>query len=192
MLTKSIIVSGISNLSDARYCAGMGVAYLGVCADPNELAYLTVDKFKEIKGWLSGISWILEMASADAEEILATCEVYQVAGVITDSVPTALALLERGKQVLFKCDAETLPQEITQYDLLGIVVDYSTLLASIDYTTKLRNATIYVNGDFDSEALHTIRDDNRITGVMLRGGMEERPGFKEMDDLIDALEIFEA
>ncbi len=191
MLTKSIIVSGISNLSDARYCAGMGVAYLGVCADPTDPTYLSVDKFNEINGWLSGISWILEMANADVEEILAVCEKYEVVGVYTDSVTTALALLQHGKQVLFKSDAETSPQKLAQYDLLGVVVDYSTLVASINHSTKLGNTPIYVHGAVDLDELQSIQDDKRIAGVMLQGGMEERPGFKNMDDLIDALEIFE-
>ena len=44
MLKTLIKVSNINNLSDARYCAGMGVEMLGFSMDE-----LSIEKFKEKK-----------------------------------------------------------------------------------------------------------------------------------------------
>ena len=51
MLKTLVKVSGIENLSDARYCAGMGVEFLGF-----PLAQIPFEKFQEIL-WNSNYQW---------------------------------------------------------------------------------------------------------------------------------------
>ncbi|MDP5139439.1 MAG: hypothetical protein NWP83_03100, partial [Spirosomaceae bacterium] len=76
MLTKSIYVSGVNNLSDARYCSGMGVEFIGVSMDEHDPNYLPVEKFNEINGWLVGINWIAESSDSNAESLIEKCEIY--------------------------------------------------------------------------------------------------------------------
>ena len=53
MALKTFVkVSGINNLSDARYCSGMEVNQLGFSIEPSSPNYTDPEKFKEIKGWL--------------------------------------------------------------------------------------------------------------------------------------------
>ena len=53
MSLKTLVkVGGVTNLSDARYCAGMGVAILGFCPEPSRPDYVDLDKFKEITNWI--------------------------------------------------------------------------------------------------------------------------------------------
>lgn len=186
MLTKSIIVSGISNLSDARYCSGMGVEYLGVCIDPSNPSYLTIERFNEINGWLSGINWILETESTDVEEILAACKVYEVAGVFAATAEIANKLIENNVKVLINEAVSTI--SISDNNVLGIVADYNELHSTI---REAANLPLYIRGDLSIKNLESIRENEAIAGVILAGGIEERPGFKNMDDLIDALEVFE-
>ncbi|MFM1835376.1 MAG: hypothetical protein RJA04_63, partial [Bacteroidota bacterium] len=49
MLKTLVKVSAITNLSDARYCAGMGVDLLGF-----PLGKISIDQFTEIRNWLAG------------------------------------------------------------------------------------------------------------------------------------------
>lgn len=60
-LCTAVKVSRVNNLSDARYCAGMGVRWIGFCLDATEPAYLPFSKALEIASWLSGVAFIGEL-----------------------------------------------------------------------------------------------------------------------------------
>ncbi|HEX8037885.1 MAG TPA: hypothetical protein VF490_01985 [Chryseosolibacter sp.] len=75
MSLKTIVkVSHISNLSDARYCAGMGVAMLGVSVVPSAKNYMTPQAFQDIRGWIAGPKIIAELYGlsmpADIEKVM--------------------------------------------------------------------------------------------------------------------------
>ncbi len=64
MLQKSFLyVSRITNLSDARYCAGMGVDMLGYVVDPAHDDYVSPQQYQEMVGWISGPARVIEITS---------------------------------------------------------------------------------------------------------------------------------
>ena len=76
-LKTFVKVGNITNLTDARYCAGMGVNQLGFnVEDPN----FTVEKFKEITGWLEGIEYVAEFDKLAADKVITAVEQLGVAG----------------------------------------------------------------------------------------------------------------
>lgn len=56
-------VSRITNLSDARYCAGMGVDLLGFVVDPADPDYVSPDSFQQMIGWVSGPARVMEVGT---------------------------------------------------------------------------------------------------------------------------------
>ena len=54
-LVTKVKAANITNLSDARYCAGMGVDWIGF-----PLSQVNPTVFSEITGWLSGPQWVVE------------------------------------------------------------------------------------------------------------------------------------
>ena len=58
MLKTKVILSDVTNLSDARYASGMGVDYIGFNIDPENDQYVTSDQVKMITEWLSGVGII--------------------------------------------------------------------------------------------------------------------------------------
>ena len=72
MLKTQVKVSSITNLSDARYCAGMGVDLLGFA-----IQEISLEKFTEIRNWLAGVEIVGEFSTHDAEEIKAKVAEYQ-------------------------------------------------------------------------------------------------------------------
>ena len=74
MLQKPLIyVSRITNLSDARYCAGMGVDMIGFVIDPIDADYVSPSLYQEIIGWISGpkkVIQIPEVGHVDFEKII--------------------------------------------------------------------------------------------------------------------------
>lgn len=78
MALKTIVkVSHISNLSDARYCAGMGVDMLGVGVIASQENYIEPAVFHEIRGWIAGPKIIAELYGlSEPGEIQAAIETY--------------------------------------------------------------------------------------------------------------------
>ncbi|MEX2231504.1 MAG: hypothetical protein WD824_05055 [Cyclobacteriaceae bacterium] len=73
MPLKTIVkVSHISNLSDARYCAGMGVEMLGFRVIPGAEHYLPAGVFQDIRGWISGPKIIAELYGLSSPDQIAT------------------------------------------------------------------------------------------------------------------------
>lgn len=76
-LKTTVKVSHISNLSDARYCSGMGVDMLGFQVIPGSEHYMPPERFQEIRGWISGPSIIAEIYGlSSASEITSALETY--------------------------------------------------------------------------------------------------------------------
>lgn len=78
MSLKTIVkVSHVSNLSDARYCAGMGVDMLGVGVISSHQDYMAPPLFQEIRGWIAGPKIVAELYGVSThEEIRAAVETY--------------------------------------------------------------------------------------------------------------------
>ena len=66
MLRTKVKISAVTNLSDARYCAGMGVEWIGFSMDT-----VPAEKYGEIRGWLAGVQVVGETDAPDAETVLA-------------------------------------------------------------------------------------------------------------------------
>jgi len=58
-------VSGISSLTDARYCAGMGVKFLSLNFDEKGNSTLEQSAFFAIRPWIDGVDWIGEYSGSD-------------------------------------------------------------------------------------------------------------------------------
>src|SRR5690348_11767986 len=68
-LKTTVLVNGINNLSDARYCAGMCADMMWFKRDPTQPDHLSDEAFKEITGWVAGIKFVGEFDEASATEI---------------------------------------------------------------------------------------------------------------------------
>jgi len=76
MALKTFVkINQVSSLSDARYCAGMGVDVLGFSLVEGTPSYVDPQQFKEITQWVSGPQFAGEFGSASVDQIkLATVD----------------------------------------------------------------------------------------------------------------------
>jgi phosphoribosylanthranilate isomerase len=65
-----VYVSRITNLSDARYCAGMGVNMLGFMVDTSDPDYVSPETYQQLVGWVTGPERVVEMGAAPFDESL--------------------------------------------------------------------------------------------------------------------------
>ncbi|MFT5570936.1 MAG: phosphoribosylanthranilate isomerase, partial [Cyclobacteriaceae bacterium] len=78
-LSKFVKISNVSNLSDARYCAGMMVDILGFeISDPTNEFYVGPDTFKELTGWIAGIDYAGEIKNSSPDNLGDLLSTYDV------------------------------------------------------------------------------------------------------------------
>lgn len=76
-LKTKVKVSHISNLSDARYCAGMGVEILGFQVIPGLDNYVAPEVYQDFRGWVNGPTIAAELYGlSDAAQLKGVIEGY--------------------------------------------------------------------------------------------------------------------
>ncbi len=196
MLKTTIKVSNINNLSDARYCAGMGVEMLGFSMDD-----LSFEKFKEMRSWLAGVKVVGETDSQDILKIIDLNELYQPDYLQFSNFQNIAEIQKIGKPLILKVDFATanLPalfqttKSYVEYFLLensddfGIVDD--AVLSQLD-AWSFQYPILLGFGVKESNANY-ILEQTQLSGFVLRGNDEIRPGFGDSEELMNILEILE-
>jgi phosphoribosylanthranilate isomerase len=192
MLKTTIKVSNLNNLSDARYCAGMGVEMLGFSMDE-----LDFDKFKEMRGWLAGVQIVGETDSKNIDLV----EKYQPDFLEVSDWENIIEIQRIGKPVILKVDFATanLPAlfqatkgnveyfVLENSDEFGIVDD--AILSQLD-AWSFQYPIILGFGIKESNA-NDLLEQTQLTGFVLKGGNEIRPGIADNEELMNILEILE-
>ena len=196
MLKTTIKVSNLNNLSDARYCAGMGVEMLGFSMDE-----LDFDKFREMRGWLAGVQIVGETNSNDVSIIIGLVEKYQPDYLEVSDWQNIIEIQRIGKPIILKVDFATanLPALFqatkgnVEYFLLensdefGIVDD--GILSQLDAWSFLY--PIILGFGIKESNANDLLEQTQLTGFALKGGNEIRPGITDNEKLMNILEILE-
>ncbi len=204
MALKTFVkVSNVNNLSDARYCAGMYVNWMGFNLEDHSPNYVSPQKFKEITGWLSGPEYVGEFDNAHPDTILQTVTEYDIhiiqireeahlqmllntdfklvlKQVIRDNddvlhlIAIAPSLHENGVVLLLESDLPHLGPEM------------------VDSLRHLAGQTDVLLGfGFSAATVEEVVKQTQAKGIALNGGDEIKPGLKDFDDLADILEVLE-
>jgi phosphoribosylanthranilate isomerase len=209
MSLKTLVkISNVTNLSDARYCAGMGVDMLGFSMDADSPDYIEPKKFEEIRGWVAGVQIVGETTETDPEIIEQLLETYQPDVLQVDEAALLPYLSTFGKspaglRLILRVDLSqvTLDQLDTLFQTGVTGADYVLLESNnpIHLDDDLRNAiqrlasrhAILLGLGISADNVHNLLADLPVQGIALSGGHEERPGNKDFGELMDILEIIE-
>lgn len=196
MLKTIIKVSNINNLSDARYCAGMGVEMLGFSMDE-----LSFEKFKEMRGWLAGVKVVGETDSQDILKIIELTETYQPDYLQVSDFQNIAEIHKIGKPLILKVDFATanLPalfqstKGYVEYFLIENSDDFGVIddavLSQLD-AWSFQYPLILGFGVKESNAKDLL-EQTQLSGFALRGNDEIRPGFGDSEELMNILEVLE-
>jgi phosphoribosylanthranilate isomerase len=194
MLKTQVKVSSIANLSDARYCAGMGVEWLGF-----PLQEITVEKFTEIRNWLAGVQIVGEFTKATADQVREAVAIYQPDVIEIDSSVSLVAIqsIDVSKILRVNIDTDNLPAifaasapYVSHFLLVG---DSADSLAGMEASVEIWAAQypIIVGLDIPESDLDEWVEQSSIQGIGLVAGEEDRPGFRDFTDLMTILEKLE-
>jgi len=194
MLKTLVKVSAITNLSDARYCAGMGVDLLGF-----PLGKISIDQFTEIRNWLAGVQIVGEFSTNDAAEIKAKVAEYKPDVLEIDTKVNLVVIqdIDIPKILRVNIDTDNLPAVfaasapyVSQFLLVG---EGPESLQGMEGSVEIWSAQypIILGLEIPEDDLEVWIEQSSIKGIGLMAGEEDRPGFRDFTDLMNILEKLE-
>ena len=188
-LRTFVLVSGVNNLSDARYCAGMEVNQLGFNVEPEHPNYTDPEKFREIADWISGVELVAELTASDTNMEFLT--VYDVQAIRIEHANQLSTALNTGYPVIFTTsDIESARQAWWQSDHQLAYVLY-TGMPEVAAQLVCEMPVVLTKGITAETVNHQLDNNISLKGIGLQGGNEIRPGFRNFDTLADILEAVE-
>lgn len=194
LLKTKVKVGNITNLSDARYCAGMGVDLLGFPIGDKE-NQITIETFQEIAEWVAGPEFVFEYSETMDDQILE--KVTQMASIQHIQLNT-----EQLKKLSPKMFGKSIILDATLDDWImhkdhweEVVISYLILAGKLtDDIEMLREINNQVPllvpyNKIQSQAVDIF--SLPVAGIVLEGSAEDRPGQKDYDHLAEVLESLE-
>jgi len=187
-LKTTVKVSHLSNLSDARYCAGMGVEMLGFRVIPGEEDYIPPNTYQDIRGWIAGPKIVAELYGIS--------ESGQIDTVMQAYAPDYFELT----YVEYKAFSHILPLPCMVYfpdSAAGMPVDQGENISHflVDEHTSCKDITaagypvlVKISG---LQNLHNKLAEGCFTGIVLEGPKAVRPGvtnYEQLGGILEALE----
>jgi len=189
-LKTKVKAGNITNLSDARYCAGMGVDWLGF-----PINSIDAKTLGEITGWVTGPQFILELSAGAIPESLGEYPVeflqidfkqlkeipsssnvrFIVKLSISDWVNAKVEITKNIDRISFLLLTDLNKSESSNQDILEEIQSYADIFIELDSS----NYTL-------EEVL-----DLTVSGVGISGNQELKPGLKDYTKLAEVLEKLE-
>jgi len=203
-LSTIVLVNQITNLSDARYCAGMGVEMLGFNLQSQHPQHITPQAFKEISGWVSGVKLVGEVQELPTQEVEELLLDYNVDMLQLNSLYLIEELDELPLPIILRVmiDKDTVEENLRGLlELYHPHVEYFLIdsedFQSIDETNFKflrdisKNHPIIIGFGLTKENTREALDKIQPAGIALKGSEEIRPGFKNFDELEEIFEQLE-
>lgn len=201
-LTIPVILNSVNNLSDARYAAGMGVEFMSFEADEKSDRYVDPNLFKAITSWLSGIQTVASISVLNPQTLSSIQEYYQPDYILFESIDgiTQAQLSEIKCIQKISLSSTNILHQLTSlnYKIFDessyILLDVSEWMDWKDHSdliiTLNEQYPILWELPIEQEDISFIQS-LELKGIAIKGGDEQRPGWKDMDALIDILEALE-
>ena len=203
-LRTSVIVNGINNLSDARYCAGMGVDIIGFNLKLDDKERVKPETLKEITGWIAGVQLAGEFERAKPEIINDMADEFGLDFIQLDTPYLIDEIEEINRPVIQKIfiNKDTVDSELLEMMELYSSVVHAFIVYSDDFTTiddtntkflamLTKQFNVYIGFGLDKNNINATLKKIKPAGIGLQGGHEIKPGLKDFDELQEIFEEIE-
>ena len=196
---SNIKISNVTNLSDARYAAAVGINYIGFCFDSESTNYIAPIKAKEMIDWITGSHIVAEFGNQSLDEIKDISELLNVDVIELNNtiLPDELPSLE--KAIIKKIDISiyNLTQLNTELQAYKNYCDAFHLFTTLNNLTIPENDLINICANYKiiwglpitSSSVLNIINGFKPYAINVSGGQEEKAGIKDFDELNDLLEV---
>jgi phosphoribosylanthranilate isomerase len=202
-LSTLVKLSNVTNLTDARYAAGMGVSIIGFPIGEQLADGVTATKYQEITQWLSGMAYCGEFLSPGPELVESAVDAFGLAYVeVAQPVVLPWLSLNKNIKVILRLEynASHMAQlqsimrdqaERVDYFLLHGTADRLSDEDLVNLSTLSAQGKVLLGLGLAPDDLLRVIDHVNPAGISINGAAEERPGFKDMSHLQAILEVLE-
>lgn len=196
-------VSKVNNLSDARYCAGMGVDVIGFNLVPETLHYMSPEKYSQITEWLAGVEFAGEFEDLSAQEIIQLSKAYHIQFIQINNAALVAELAKQEVPLILKVDMDKEQNSSEVKKVLKANKEYvSYFLFESEreaYDENVLEEILALAADYPVLLGYGVSSDNvlkliaksPISGIALMGEEELRAGYKDFEKLAEILELIE-
>jgi len=202
-------ICGITNLEDARFCAGAGADFLGFIQYSRSPRYVAPETAKEIIGWVYGPEPVGVFVNEDAETVNRVAEAagFALVQLHGDEPPAVCAAIERPVIKAFRVPPETTTDalyaaiepyaDVVTYFLLD--THHPTLWGGTGTPFDWQQARdlaaafpLFLAGGLSTDNIEEAVRRVRPLGVDLSSRLETYPGKKDLDKLASFFDTFHA
>ena len=210
MLKTQVKAAAITNLTDARYFAAWEVAYLGFDCDPRSPTYLPLEKSRAIKEWVDGVQFVAEFGLQSPPDVL-----FHLSELQPDilQIPATLPvrdfelLNDQAKKLLIEIEVNEVDdwsavldearyrngEFILRFDPTGerSLKDRMGTLSQETLRHLCAEYPIFLDLPVAADQVEDLLAATGARGIVVRGGEEEKVGYKSFDDLDELFERLE-
>lgn len=201
-LSTFVKLNSVTNLTDARYGAGMYVDLLGFDLDESSQNFMSPEQFSEISGWVSGVDFVGEFSHEFHPAISEILKKYPaISWIEYDRIEELEALVGKGYGLIYKMNLEEVrriePDVAKTLNQSGIIfhlvsIDENLSGEDLEVIKKLAaDCRVILGSGITLENVQSLVDETGIYGISLSGGKELKPGLKDLDKLAEILEKLE-
>ena len=196
MLRIPVKINAVNNLSDARYCAGMGVEMMGFSISENHERFLSTDKINGISGWISGIKIIAESyLGEDPKTVIAAADKISAQALEIDASFYNLSVFEN-RNLICRTDLNDLKKvknNIPSNAVLHLKLTKSDVKELVEIAKICSERETLLNvSELGLNEIEILLKETKPFGISLDGGNELSPGLRDFEDLANVLEYLEA
>ena len=193
MLKTKVILSNVTNLSDARYASGMGVDYIGFNINPENDQYVTSEQVKMITEWLSGVSIIGNIENLEEYNP----DEYNTRFLQSNN----RSIVEQADNSIFTLDFniddqarihQILSELKDKVAFFVLNVEEAVLVSHTNVlTTMCKVFNIFISTNYVDKIIDLTLNEIEPMGIVIYGSKEEQPGLSSYDGIADILEQIE-
>jgi phosphoribosylanthranilate isomerase len=185
-----LCVSGISSLTDARYCAGMGVEYLSFQVDESGKSSLALPHLRAIRPWIEGVKWMGEFTGNAAAIFSKITEDFQADAWLLASGTDSLK--SSHSEIWFNFHPSNPDAALPETNLKLIPVNFSEDALKRLLAKAFRGpGQVMLAGIQQPEQALKLAAEFPELIFSLESGPEERPGWMDLSALQDFLEALD-
>ena len=190
-----LLIRGINNLSDARYCAGMGADKLTFILDPALPGHLDTKAVKELAGWIAGVELIGEFDQLSPFEINAIAAECALDAILLRHPRSTEELAEIAPPVYIELSPESAAGAQNQpTSVVGIIVELPEEI-SAETLTALRSLSqrqpLWLGPGLNPARARHLTQQLELAGLVFPSGDEVKPGLRDFDQLEAVFEALE-
>jgi phosphoribosylanthranilate isomerase len=187
-LKTNVYISDVTNLTEARYYAGMEVTIIGFNATPGAESYMEAHQFDAITSWISGPQTAWQWHLPLSQNLVNLVQESPTDFIETTHIPTPETLKFAIKPILLRThklsDVTDWPPDVAA-QIKGIIWE-----GDINEIDRIKTAPVYFQLK-STENTESLVNNTRQTGIALKGIPELRPGWNDFDQLANLLESLE-